>query len=118
MQFMDTHTFSQAIHSCESLPEAVRSRALKIGEKLSRDEDRAELARRIKQADERARQAEVEADQSLLNAERQITQIEHGLKRAERSFEEEGAQKKELKKAEKKLDRLTPSSSTSSDASC
>lgn len=99
------------MESCESLSEAMRSRALKIGSKLEKDEDRDELARRLGQVNERARQAEVEADQSLLRAEQQVTQIEHGLSRAVRSAREEQSKTKAIKKAERKLDHFNGSSS-------
>lgn len=76
---MDTQTFSRAIRSCERLPEKVRSRALAIGEKLEADADRAELARRLTQADEQVLAAEAKAEQSL-------TVLESDLGGAERAF--------------------------------
>lgn len=94
------------MRSCESLPEVLRERAVVIGEKLERDEDRAELARRLTQIGERVRLAEVEAEQALGRAEEQIVAIERGLKRAERSEREKGTHRREVKKAEKKLHRL------------
>lgn len=110
---MDTHTFTKSVRSLESLPESLRSRALSVGEKLTQDTDRAELARRLTQVDERTRQAEVEADRQLLAMEQQVTDIEHGITRAERSFREEHQHDREMKKVQKKLDRLPPSSNAS-----
>ncbi len=106
---MDTHTFTKSIRSLESLPENLRMRALAVGEKLTHDEDRAELARRFTQIDERTRQTEVEADRHLLAIEQQVTDVEHGIAKAERLFAEDGQHRTEMKQVQKKLDRLPPS---------
>jgi len=110
---VDTHQFTQTVRSCESLPEAVRDRACAIGEKLSRDEDRAELAQRLQQVDEEVRQAGGEAQQALSHAEDQVADIEHKFHQT-RSEEEEHSQKEDVIQAEKKLnhsDRSSPSPS-------
>ncbi|MDD5040818.1 MAG: hypothetical protein PHX87_01565 [Candidatus Peribacteraceae bacterium] len=100
---MDSHTFQKTVESLESLPESVRTRSLTIAERLTKDEDRAELARQMMHSNERVRQAEVAAAQTLTLAEKDLARAEAAFRKVSREEREERGQERDIATVEEKL---------------
>lgn len=109
---MDQHQFIKAVESLSSLPEVLRTRALAIGERLMKEEERAELARRMVQMNERIRQKEVDAEGALTEAEHSLNQAVHAFARVGREEREARERQHEEESADERLNGTQDSSPT------
>lgn len=102
---MDQHTLIKTVESLSSLPEVLRTRALAIGERLVKEEDRAELARRMTQDNERIRQREVDAESALEETEQCLERAAHAFARVGREEREARERQHDEKTADERLSK-------------